>query len=70
MTERTPFNLGLVAGALLSVGGQALHWFITPHPDASSARVIAVALQALLSFGAAAGIYLYYRRVTHTPEAA
>lgn len=70
MTERKSFNLGVVAGALLLTGADAFHWFITPHPDASSARVIAVALQALLSFGAAAGIYLYYRRVTHTPEAA
>ncbi len=70
MSQRRMFNLGVAAGMLLIIGAQALHWFITPHPDASSAREVAVALQAIVSFGTAAGIYLYHRRATQASDAA
>lgn len=70
MSQKRAFNLGVFAGMLLIIGAQALHWFITPHPEASSVRAMAVTLQALVSFGTAAGIYLYHRRATHASDAA
>ena len=42
---------GAVIGAL--VGGQAVHWLLTPidHPNASGLRTVLVVLQAAIGFG-------------------
>ena len=64
MARGDPFSYGVLAGMLLMVGADAIRWFITQsaHPSASPTRTIAVALQALIAFGAAVGIWLAYRR--------
>lgn len=38
MPSQRPFDMGLLAGVLLSLGGNAGNWLITPmsHPTASS----------------------------------
>lgn len=63
MTERDTFNRGVMAGLLAMIGGQAVHWFLTPmsHPDATSLRVIGVAVQAVLGFGGACLVMLRSR---------
>jgi len=68
MSERKSFNLGVVVGMLLLVGAQAIHWFISSYPDGSSGRVIGVALQAVVGFGTAAGLYLFHRRTARTAD--
>ena len=53
------FMLGQGFAAGLFLLGTALHWYNTPHPDASQARAIAVGVQALV--GALASIFAYVR---------
>jgi hypothetical protein len=55
MTDSKSFNRGLVVGLFAMVGGQAVHWFLTPmnHPDASVLRTVGVAVQATIGFGGA-----------------
>jgi len=53
------FILGgwFVAGVFLLA--QAFHWYNSPHPDASQARVIGVGVQALV--GALLSVFAYLR---------
>lgn len=55
MTDGTSFSRGLVVGIFAMVGGQAVHWFLTPmnHPDATLLRTVGVGLQAAVGFGGA-----------------
>lgn len=50
MNTHSSFQSGVIAGMLLMLGAQALHWFIAPgaHPDASQLRHVGVALQAAI----------------------
>jgi len=62
MAKPTSFNRGVLAGILLSLGAQALHWFITPdHIHASALREVGVALQATVGFGGAWWLYARQR---------
>jgi hypothetical protein len=55
---------------LVVIGADALHWFITPaaHPDASTGRTLAVALQAVLALGIAIGLFVYHHRTRSQPR--
>lgn len=63
MTDpRRVFDNGMLAGMALMLGGISVNWLITPmsHPDASTARTIGIAVQAVVSFGLA--LWLILRR--------
>lgn len=55
MNVKDDFSRGVVVGLFGLVGGQALHWFLTPlnHPDATMLRAIGVGIQAVVGFGGA-----------------
>ena len=55
MTGNNSFSRAVVVVTLALMGGQAVHWLLTPtnHPDAGTFRTIAVAVQALVGFGGA-----------------
>lgn len=55
MTERDTFSRGVMVGLLAMIGGQAVHWFLTPlsHADATPLRTAGVGVQALLGLGGA-----------------
>lgn len=56
------FGLGGVFVAGIFLFASALHWYNTPHPDASQARMVAVGVQALAGLVASAyGYYGYIR---------
>lgn len=46
------------------VFGDGLHWFITPHPEASRFRMWAVAAQVVLALALAVFSYVKLRRAT------
>lgn len=62
MTKQKPFEWGVVAGMLLILGADALHWFITPmqHPDASTMMRLAMGAQAVVGIGG--GVWLIMRQ--------
>jgi hypothetical protein len=64
MTETSSFNRGMAAGMLLTIGSQALYWFLSSssHPDSSTLREYAVAAEAVVGLGA--GFWLVARRST------
>ena len=70
MMSLSPFLRGALAASLLSVGGQGIHWFIgSPASyDATTARVAAVALQAIA--GTLGGMWLLVSHVRATRAAA
>lgn len=70
MTSLSPFVRELLAASLLNAGGQGVYWFIgSPASyDASTARVVAVALQAIV--GNLAGAWLLMSHVRQTRAAA
>jgi hypothetical protein len=72
MRQHSGFADGVLAGLLLSLGAQAIHWFITPmaHPDASTARELGVVIQAAVGFGGALWLCLRQRRRTTLSTAA
>lgn len=53
MPSNNSSGRAVVALMLALVGGQAVHWLITPaqHPDATDGRAVAVALQAVAGWG-------------------
>lgn len=57
---------GQMVGALMLalVGGQAVHWLITPaqHPGASDVRTVGVVVQALVGWGGFAWLASRERR--------
>jgi antibiotic biosynthesis monooxygenase (ABM) superfamily enzyme len=48
MIDRPEFKRGVLAGMCLFIAANAMHWFITPHPDASTARQFGVAAQLVV----------------------
>jgi hypothetical protein len=50
MKDRPDFYRGVATGMLAIIAADAFHWFITPaaHPDASGARQLGVAIQAVV----------------------
>lgn len=44
---------GFLAGALIMLAADAVHWFITPHPEASTVRTALVAAQLIASIALA-----------------
>ncbi len=68
MTESTAFGRGLVVGLFAMVGGQAVHWFLTPaaHPDATVLRTVGVGIQATAGFGVA--LWLAARQRSASPR--
>lgn len=54
----------LLAFVSFIVAGKAVHWFITPHPDASEARMWAVGAQLIIALTTAV---LAFRTVLRTP---
>lgn len=61
MSDSSEFERGVFAGILAALGANAVNWLITPmsHPDASTQRTVAVAIQAVLGLGI--GIWLIAR---------
>ena len=59
MPKSNAFRSGMLAGILLAIAAQAVNWMISPHPDASQARKIAVVLQAVVALGLS--IWLMFR---------
>jgi len=55
MSDNNSFGRASAIMAFAVIGGQAVHWLINPanHPDASTARTIAVVVQAVACFGVA-----------------
>lgn len=55
MTRNERRDRAAVAVLLAMVGGQAIHWLMTPasHPQATDLRTALVVVQAVLGFGAA-----------------
>lgn len=55
MNDKKTFDIGLLAGMLLSVAAQSVNWLITPmsHPAAGSVRQGLVIAQALVCAGIA-----------------
>ena len=55
MTDTKSFKRGSVVMVVAVVGGQAVHWFLTPmdHPEASMFRTVAVGVQAAVGFAGA-----------------
>ncbi len=53
MLNNNSSGRAVVALILALVGGQAVHWLITPaqHPEATDVRAAAVALQAVVGWG-------------------
>ena len=53
MSSKKAFDRGLLTGLLLMLGGQGVHWFITPqsHPDAGSFLQALAKRQSLASAG-------------------
>jgi hypothetical protein len=70
VAQRDSFSQGVLAGALIMVGADSLHWFITPaaHPGASTGRTLAVALQAVLAFGIAIALFVHHHRTHSQPR--
>ena len=70
MPSKNSSGQAVVALMLALVGGQAVHWLITPaqHPDASSARALAVALQAVAGWGGFIWLALRERAARRAPE--
>ena len=66
MTSLSPFVRGVLAASLLNAGGQGVYWFIgsTASYDASTARVVAVALQAVIGNLGGAWLLLSHFRET------
>jgi len=63
VVKASSFTQGLLTGMFLMIGASTTHWFITPaHFDASRARTIAVAVQAVLAFGVAAILWIRHAR--------
>lgn len=61
MVRTTRAGSSVIGLLLVLAGAQAIHWLLTPgaHTDVSSARVIAVGLQALAGF--AGGAWVLWR---------
>jgi hypothetical protein len=55
----SPTWWGLLAGLSLGVSAQAIHWYITPHPDASPLVAALVAVQLVVA--AALGVWAWRR---------
>jgi hypothetical protein len=55
MNDRSSFAHASTILMFMLIGAHAIHWLMTPinHPDASTARTIAVVGQAFVGFGAA-----------------
>lgn len=55
MTQNEQSNRAAVVGIWAMVGGQAVHWLLTPvsHSQATGLRTGLVVVQAILGFGAA-----------------
>ena len=65
MNVTSSFNRGWTAGVLLMIGGQAVHWFIDPSSyGASTARTVAVTIQAVASIGISMWLVIRERRGT------
>lgn len=62
------FGLGGVFVAGLFLFASALHWYNTPHPDASREHMVAVGVQALA--GLVASAYGYYGYIRARRESA
>ena len=62
MPARQAFDWGALAGMMIMVGAQGVHWMITPigHPHASALQTWGVVVQIALGFGV--GIYVYASR--------
>jgi hypothetical protein len=70
MTDQKSFDWGMVAGVLLMLGANALHWFITPmrHPDATTFQQLATGAQAVVGVGGAIWLITRWRvRRASTP---
>ena len=61
MSDSSGVERGVFAGILVAFGANAVSWFITPmnHADASTLRIIGVAIQAVLGLGI--GVWLIAR---------
>ena len=70
MLQLSPFMRGALAATLLSIGGKGIYWFVGSPASyhASTARVIAVALQAIV--GNLGGLWLLASHFRETREAA
>jgi len=65
MNTTSSFNRGATAGALLMIGAQAIHWFIdSVSAGASTARTVAVTIQAVACIGTSAWLTIRERRRT------
>jgi hypothetical protein len=55
MTDNGHLSRMVAVVVLATIGGQAVHWFLTPlnHPDASTLRTIGVGIQVVVGFGGA-----------------
>lgn len=62
------FEKGVLAGIVLSFGASAGNWLLGNHPDASTARTVAVLLQAILGLGI--GVVLILRDRSRRAKAA
>lgn len=49
MKARSAVAWGVLAGVLIMVAAHAGHWFITPHPEASTIRTVMVAVQLVVA---------------------
>ena len=68
MSERRAFDHGMAAGILLMVGAQAMHWFISGHPEAGSVRTYLVVLQLVGGLGGAVWMILQRPRGAVSPS--
>ena len=59
------FDYGLMAGVLLMLAANAMHWLLTSHRDATPARTSAVVVQMLV--GIAGSIWLVRSRRRASP---
>jgi len=69
MTNQKAFDWGVLAGILLMLGADALHWFITPmrHPDATTVNYVATAVQAIVGIGGAGWLFVRRSRPSAPP---
>lgn len=61
MNDTRAFQRGLLAGTLMMLGANAVHWFIS-HPEVSTSRTVMVGLQLAIGLGGAAWLVFRHRR--------
>ena len=59
MSKSSGFDRGVLAGMLIVFGAVSGNWLITPHPGASTLRIIGIVAQTVLGIGV--GIWMILR---------